>query len=99
MYHVLSGTQDVALAVNLSPEESRTVPFVAEEMEQYNVKFANAQLEMSLAEQQKYLRNTELENRQKFWRWLVLGVLGLLAVETALAGRLSRSAQLERAAT
>jgi len=47
----------------------------------------------------RFMRNNELENRQKFWRWLVVGVLGLLALETALAGRLSRGAITEGAAT
>jgi hypothetical protein len=57
------------------------------------------ELTQKLAEQQRILLNNELENRQKAWRWLLLGVLGLLAVETALAGRLSRGASQKGAAT
>jgi hypothetical protein len=30
-----------------------------------------------------------LENRQKLWRWLIVGVLAVLVLETALAGRLA----------
>jgi hypothetical protein len=99
IYHLLANGQDVPLAVNVAPEESRTVPQVAEDLEQWGVKFTNAELEKSLAEKEKFLRNSELENRQKSWRWLLISVLGLLAVETALAGRLSRSAIKERTAT
>ena len=101
IYHLLvggAGGQDVALAVNLASEESRTMPVAAQELEQWGVKFTDLRTERALAEQERFLRNNELENRQKFWRWLLLGVLGLLAVETALAGRLSRGGTTKRAA-
>ena len=42
------------------------------------------------ANRQRQLQLFELENRQKMWRWLLAGVLGLVVVETALAGRLTR---------
>ena len=35
-------------------------------------------------------RDTELESRQKIWRWLVVGALGVLIVETFWAGRAAR---------
>jgi hypothetical protein len=38
------------------------------------------------------LKNEDLENRQKLWRWLVVGALMILLVETWLAGRLHRRA-------
>jgi hypothetical protein len=34
--------------------------------------------------------NTELESRQKIWRWLIVGALGVLVLETWWAGRASR---------
>jgi hypothetical protein len=40
---------------------------------------------------QAQLQNTELENRQKLWRWLLLGTIGVLLIETWLAGRTSRA--------
>ena len=33
------------------------------------------------------MQNAELENRQKFWRWLILATIGVLILETWLAGR------------
>ena len=36
------------------------------------------------------LRNTELEERQKLWRWFLLGTLAILLVETWLAGWTTR---------
>jgi hypothetical protein len=37
------------------------------------------------------LRDVELENRQKVWRWLLAAVLGVLVFETWLAGRQSHT--------
>jgi hypothetical protein len=36
-----------------------------------------------------------LESRQKLWQWLVAATLGVLIVETWLAGRLARPVQPE----
>jgi hypothetical protein len=38
------------------------------------------------------MQNSELENRQKLWRWLIVAALGVLIAETWLAGYLSRPA-------
>jgi hypothetical protein len=46
--------------------------------------------------------NAELEGRQKLWRWLILAVIGILIIETWLAGRTidaSRSIRAEALAT
>ena len=39
------------------------------------------------------MRVVELENRQKLWRWLIVAVLGLVMVETGLAGYLTAEEQ------
>ncbi len=36
------------------------------------------------------MQNAELEGRQKLWRWLILATIGILIVETGLAGRIKR---------
>jgi hypothetical protein len=33
------------------------------------------------------MHNAELEGRQKLWRWLVVAAIGVLIVETWVAGR------------
>lgn len=99
IYRIKAGGQEIPVAVNLSPEESRTTPRLLEDLQQFGVVFSSEQTEKIAADRQRTLLNNELENKQKTWRWILLTVLGLLAVETALAGRLSRSASLERAAT
>ncbi len=48
------------------------------------------------AAQQRQLKIAELENHQKLWRWMIVGVLGLLVVETAVAGRQARRAAAEQ---
>jgi hypothetical protein len=39
---------------------------------------------------QTTLAAVELESRQKVWRWLIFGALGVVVLETWVAGRLSR---------
>jgi hypothetical protein len=93
------------LAVNLAADESRTAPMGVEELERWGAKLvktgtgAGGGLPAAQAEQERRLRSGELENRQKLWRWLIIGVLGLLAVETLLAGRLARRSLTNGAAT
>ena len=99
VYHLKLNGQDIPLAVNIAAEESLTKPVPLEDLEQWGVKFTSPETVQAAVEQERIQRNNELENRQKYWRWLLLGVLGLLALETALAGRLSRGAITEGAAT
>ena len=40
-------------------------------------------------ERERQLRDTELEDRQKIWRWLIMVVLCVVTFETWLAGRKS----------
>jgi hypothetical protein len=99
IYHLQAGGHDTPFAVNLAPEESRTRPVSIDDFGQWGVQFTSDATVKIAAERERVLLNNELENKQKRWRWILLAVLGLLAVETALAGRLSRSATPERAAT
>ena len=42
-------------------------------------------------ERQRQLLDIELENRQKLWKWLVLGAIGLIIAESWLAGKTDRT--------
>jgi hypothetical protein len=44
------------------------------------------------AKRQVRVQTADLENRQKLWRWLILGTLAVLLAETYLAGRAARRA-------
>jgi len=79
-------------AVNLDPMESHTAPLAPEAFEQMGCRLVgggDAARESARLEQ---LRDVELESRQRWWQWLAAAALGVLVVETWLAGRLSRPA-------
>jgi hypothetical protein len=43
-----------------------------------------------MQEVQLHLQRAELENRQKLWRWLIVGVLAVMFGEIILGGWLAR---------
>ena len=75
--------------MNLDPLESKTSPLHVETLEQFGCRLANQSQARKLADQEqlRQMQNAELENRQKLWRWLILAAIGVLIVETWLAGR------------
>jgi hypothetical protein len=82
-------------AVNLDPAESDTSPVAPEVFEQLGCRLAGRTDAVREAERLQQLRDVELESRQKLWQWLVAATLGVLIVETWLAGRLARPVQPE----
>ncbi|HEX8324697.1 MAG TPA: BatA domain-containing protein [Tepidisphaeraceae bacterium] len=92
VYTLSDGRQQMPFAVNLAPDESRTTPLAPADLKQWGAKFESDETSPTAGAQQRQAKLAELENRQKLWQWLLVGVLGLIAAETALAGRLSRRA-------
>ncbi len=90
VYAIEAGGISRPFAVNLDPAEGRTTPLAVETLEQLGCRIAGAPAPALDREQVRQMQNGELEGRQKFWRWLVLAAIGLLIVETWLAGRPSR---------
>jgi hypothetical protein len=84
-------------AVNLDPLESKTAPIPVEEIERRGIRLANHSQQTVDREQRRQLYNAELENRQKLWRWLILAAIGILILETWLAGRAHDRPRLIRA--
>lgn len=79
------------LAVNLDAAESRTAPMALDELERLGAPVIHQPtVAAHEAERKVRLRSTELEERQKLWRWFLLGTLGVLLAETWLAGRTAR---------
>jgi hypothetical protein len=74
----------------LPASESNTAPLELEQLEQLGVKFGTALTASERLDRVRQERDTELESRQKIWRWLVVGALGTLILETWWAGRASR---------
>lgn len=89
-----AGTSNAAgtrsYAVNLDPMESKTAPLHVETLEQFGCRLANHAPKVLDPDQLRQMHNVELEGRQKLWRWLILAAIGVLIVETWLAGRLVR---------
>jgi hypothetical protein len=78
-------------AVNLDGAESRTAPLPADELERLGAPVAHPGLTGARETGHKVrLQNSELENRQKLWRWFLLAALAVLILETWLAGRTGR---------
>ncbi|HJS08034.1 MAG TPA: BatA domain-containing protein [Pirellulales bacterium] len=89
IYDFVQAGEEHRLAFNLTADESRTAPLAAEELEHRGARVGTQPTVEQIAERQRQARIFELENRQKMWRWLIVAVLGVLLVETALAGRLA----------
>jgi hypothetical protein len=80
-----------SFAVNLDPAESQTSPLAVETLEQFGCRLAKPPSQAPDREQLRQMQNVELEGRQKVWRWVILAAIGVLIVETLLAGRLDRA--------
>ena len=93
IYRVNPGPAEKRFAVNLDAAESRTAPLPSDELERFGapVLSRNPAPEPALVVgHTTRLQNTELEGRQKLWRWFILATLAVLLIETWLAGRTAR---------
>lgn len=84
------GERVMTSAVNLAESESHTQPLGDDELERMGVILGTTIPDEVLAQTQRQLRDVELESQQRLWQWLLMGVLGLLALETWLGGWLGR---------
>jgi hypothetical protein len=79
-------------AVNIPLEESRTAPISPDELARLGVpmKWDSDQSAATALIHQQRLQDAELENRQKLWRWLIVGALAVTFAEIVLSGWLAR---------
>jgi hypothetical protein len=91
IYSVISQQPPRRFAVNVDPAESRTAPLAPDELERLGVPGEHPIRRVALSPQLKVrLENAELEAHQKLWRWFIVGALGVLIVESLLAGWTAR---------
>lgn len=92
IYWVTIGTSTRKAAVNLAPEESKTTPLPPDEASRFGATLKSAPIKNPdrLLAEKEHLLKTELEGRQKLWRWLLVAALTVIIFETWLAGRLTR---------
>ncbi|MEX2186565.1 MAG: BatA domain-containing protein, partial [Pirellulales bacterium] len=91
VYEVESADDAWTFAVNLASRESDTAPLEPAQLEALGVKLGMHLSSSEQATRERQLRDTELESRQKIWKWLIVGALCVLGLETALAGWRSRA--------
>ncbi|MBC8003163.1 MAG: BatA domain-containing protein [Opitutaceae bacterium] len=101
LHTLVVGLVETQFAVNLAPDEGRTAPMAVEELEKLGLPLKRSPSQAGTLSKaaQAQIQAGELENRQKLWRWLIIGALIVIMVETWLAGRLSRTAALEPGVT
>jgi Mg-chelatase subunit ChlD len=92
IYRAGAGSDELRFAVNLAAAESNTAPLPLEQLEQLGVKMGTKLARTQELDQLRQERDTELESRQKIWRWLIAAGLVVLVVETWWAGRAARQA-------
>jgi len=91
IYTIASAEPPKRFAVNIDSFESRTAPLSVEDLERLSVPLKRPVMPVSVARERSIrLNNTELENRQKLWRWLIVSALVVLLLETWLGGRAHR---------
>ncbi len=90
IYRAKAGSTETRFAVNLSPTESNTTPLNLEQLEQRGVRFGTDLTRVERIDRERQQRDTELESRQKVWRWLIVIALATLILETWWAGRAER---------
>ena len=86
---------NLKIAVNINPSESQIDTMPADQISALGVEVGTHNTTQEEVEQQRLLQDFELENRQKLWKWLVIGALALIIAESWLAGRTDRSNRLE----
>jgi hypothetical protein len=100
IYIATFGSKARQFAVNLPLDESRTAPMSPDELARLGVplQIMTEVSVVSAVEQQRHLQQAELENRQKLWRWLIVGVLGVLFAEIMLSGWMARRGKVAEVA-
>ena len=78
-------------AVNLYPAESLTSPLPIDELDRLGVPVSASTPTVTQATRARtLLQSIELESRQKLWRWFIAATLGVLLIETGMAGWIAR---------
>lgn len=86
--------------VNLAPDESRLTQLPLDRFSALGVPLQPAQLDpQTAAKRAATAQAFEIEGRQKVWRWLIVTALGVLLIETLIAGKLSGANRSSNVAT
>lgn len=86
---------ELKVAANVAPSESQIAMMPDDQISALGVEIGTHNTSKEEIEQQRKLLDIELENRQKLWKWLVLGAIGLIIAESWLAGKTDRKNRSE----
>lgn len=92
VYLLSQGDRTEPFAVNLSPDESKTAALSADQLGLGGISLGPPATRKERIDRARQIRDAELESRQKVWRWLIAAAVGILILETWLAGRMARRA-------
>jgi Mg-chelatase subunit ChlD len=96
IYQLRSDTDAIDFAVNLPPSEGDTTMLDETRLEQFGIPLGEQQTAEQQEQQERQMRDLELESKQKLWQWLISGALVLLIMETWLAGRLTAKKETDK---
>jgi hypothetical protein len=91
IYRAGLGQDEFRFAVNVPASESETAPLPMEQLEQLGVKLGQSVTKTEELTKRRQEHDTELESRQQFWRWILIGCFGFLLLETWWAARVSQA--------
>ena len=100
IYTASIGGTERKIAVNVPFEESRTSPMPPDELARLGAPLTTIPIystDTQNSARQQRLRESEVENHQKLWRWLIATALVLTLGETLLGGRLAGRIQTIKA--
>ena len=80
-------SQEYLFAVNMARMESESGAIPVEQLEVFGLRVGEQPSATEEMAQLREMRDREIENRQKFWKWLIVGAILLLLGETWLASR------------
>jgi hypothetical protein len=88
-------------AVNLPADESRIASMPIDELARLGVPIGaiTEQAAVTARMEKREMQRTELENRQKLWRWLLAAALAITLLEIVLSGWFARRESAVQAAT
>ena len=93
IYQFKTGRKNSLFAVNLDESESRTEPLDDESLAGYGVLLGDNVSTAETLENERQLRDRELESQQRLWQWILVLALALLGLETLLGTLWSRRGQ------
>lgn len=91
VYRLRWDEDEERVAVNLAETESRIEPLQADEFERLGITLGSSATTAATETTERQLRDVELESQQTLWRWFLIGVLGLLGLESVVGGWVARS--------